>query len=66
MRAGHVLKSIRPSDGNREDCDVMANGVDSDADNEGIEGVMNEMGGKPCEKIAMQREDDVIQNLRDP
>ena len=65
MRARRICESVSPPNDNRDDFDVMVNGADGDAD-EGIEGMMNEMGGSPCEKISLQREEDVIRDLRDP
>ena len=44
----------------------MANGGDSDADGEGMEGLTNEIGGEPCERVGLEKEDDVIKVLRDP
>ena len=67
MKAG-CKKSVSPliCDDYHEVIDVMANEGDSDGDDEGIEGVMNEMGGKPCERVGLEKEEDVIRVLKDP
>jgi hypothetical protein len=55
--------STRPYNKGLEDADVMANDVDSDADEEGIP---NEMGSGPCERIAQEKDDVVVKRVLDP
>ena len=58
------MMSVRPKVGGNGE--LVMNVNDSDADDEGMEEMRNEMGGEACERIGLEKEEDVIRNLKDP
>ena len=68
MRAGHRDStfdglSVRPLCCGYEDLEVMANVVDSDADDEAVDGEMVEDEG---ERIGLPKDDKVFKKVKDP
>jgi len=67
LTAGHCNQkeavSISPSLKGCEDAEVMANEVESDADDEGIQ---REMNSGVCERIVLEKDDVVVKRILDP
>ena len=66
MKARYSEEPVRPRIYEQDDYDVMANENESDADDEHMDNIRNDMGGEVCERIALDREEDVIKSIKDP